>query len=117
MSEPTSAWLPQIGRVRTTPELGEYIEYGEPWRRSLPVICIWLAAAAFFVIQAGSASASFECLNTWCRSTSADASRQGDYLSSVICFAGAAIFTWRRLFRRPGLRPGKLGFEIRTQVL
>jgi hypothetical protein len=104
-------------RVRSSRQLGEYVEYGEPWRRSLLVIGVWLAAGAVFVIAAGTASASVECFNTYCRHTSADEARQGDYLSTFICFVGASVFIWRRLFRRPGVRLGQLGFEIRTQLL
>jgi hypothetical protein len=106
-------------RVTRSSELGTYVEFREPWRRSLFVIGFWLGVGVLLAISLGSGSATDCSLVpvslSACRETALD-NLEVSSLLAILCFAAAAIFTWRRLFRRPGLVLGEFGFENRTQV-
>ena len=117
MSAPTREIGFRTGRVRTSARLGEYIEFGEPWRRSLLVIGLWLAGAALCVEWATTTQFSTDCYRGVCGAQAAEANKQTVVWMAVVCFVGSALFIWRRLLRHPGLRIGQVGFETRTQVL
>lgn len=105
------------GRVGTSAQLGEYIEYAEPWRRSLLVIGLWLAGAALCVEWATTTQFSTDCWRGLCGAQEAAAEEGIVHWMMVGCFVASGLFIWRRLVRHSGLRIGQLGFEIRTQVL
>jgi hypothetical protein len=117
VSAPTREIGFRTGRVRTSARLGEYVEFGEPWRRSLLVIGLWLAGAALCVEWATTTQFSTDCYRGVCGAQAAEANKQAVVWMAVVCFVGSALFIWRRLLRHPGLRVGQGGFEIRTQVL
>ncbi len=117
MTNPAEAPLAERRPAGRTPELGEYIEYGETLRHSLLVMGIWLAAGAAFLAWSTNPHFSTDCYRGLCGAQQAEQERGSVVSGAVISFVAAAIFALRRLFRRPGLRLGELGFEIRTQVL
>lgn len=100
--------------VRTSPYLGEYVEYHEPWRHSLLVISLWLVFGGVIVGLASQPSSGCETLYSHTRCW-----KQGFGLSpgALVGFIPAALFVWRRLVCHPGLRLGELGFEDTTSAL
>ena len=97
---------PSSSRIGGNSKLGDYVEYREPWWRSLPLIGLWLAAELIFALQAFPAG------------TPVPITDRLDYvLATMVCVFGAAFFIWRSFFGEPGLRVGENGFEIRTNLL
>jgi hypothetical protein len=102
--------------AHSTPKLGEYIEFVEPWWQSLAPIATWLLLAALLGYASLTARADVYCDSyKWigCRTeTPADGAR----IAALGCLLAAAFLTGRLALRRPSLRIGELGFEIRTQM-
>ncbi len=95
------------------------MEYGEPWHRSLLVIGFWLATGIVLLLLLSRSSSTDCSLVPGSLRACEDAAQENlvwTALLALVCLASAAIFTWRRLFRRPGLRLDEVGFENRTQV-
>jgi hypothetical protein len=96
--------------------LGEYAEYEERPLRSLFVMSLWVSAAAWLLLQirlgGGDSCAESGCVE----------GGMADWKPVLVdlalaCFGVVAFLAWRRFFRRPGLRVGERGLEVRTQLL
>jgi hypothetical protein len=104
-----------LGRVRSSAALGEFHEYGEKWWRSLLVIAVW--AGFFLLCIPWSQNTNFaSCSRGYCGPQVVETERNTVVYMALVSFLAAAIFTWRRFFRHPGLRIGEFGFENRTNV-
>jgi hypothetical protein len=109
-----SARAASLGRVGTSPTLGEYDEYPEPWPHSLLIIGLWLGIAIALVVLLSQPSAGCEDVRgrTDCWQIGA-----GLNPASLVAFIPAAVLIWRRLFSNPGVRLGEFGLEDRTSAL
>ena len=108
-------------RVHQSRELGEYVEYREPWRRSFMVSTPWLLVGLYIAVEAALGHFVVGCIGKGveqvCGAPAVEPTRDSYYLIAAVFLIVGGTFTFRSVFRHPCLRVGTLGFEDRALLV
>jgi hypothetical protein len=105
-------------RVHHSRELGEYVEYREPWRRSFLFAIPLLLVGLYIAVEAALGNFVVGCMGKGveqvCGAPAVEPTRQSYYLLAAVLLLAAGGVIFRSIFRHPSLRIGTLGFEDRA---
>src|ERR1700690_3676173 len=96
---PGLAGVAERARVYQSRELGEYVEYREPWPRSIMIATPWLLAGLFVAVETALGHFTVGCVGKGvdqvCGAAAVEATRDSYYLIAAVLLLVAGVFIFR----------------------